>query len=152
MLVLAHDNGLAFLLRQCDRRDFGVKVAAFLRGDGLDLAAQGHLVLVVAVDLVVGGDILRGFRHGIHAIAFFHQLVDEAPANGGVVQCVGAAEGTVRLGHHKGGAAHAFSPAGNHERGFAGLDGARGRAQGIQAGAAEAVDGGARYFQGHAGE
>ena len=53
------------------------------------------------------------------------------------------------LGHDEGRAAHA-PPARDHQAGFAGFDGARCRAHGIQAGAAQAVDGGAGTSTGQA--
>ena len=49
-----------------------------------------------------------------------HQLVDEAPADGGVVDRVAAAEGALGLGHHEGRAAHALDAAGDHQLGLAG--------------------------------
>jgi hypothetical protein len=105
-------------------------------------------VLGLALDLVVGGDVLRRLRHGVDAVLFLHQLVDEAPADGGVVHGVVAAEGALGLGHDEGRAAHAFHAAGDHEAGFAGRDGACRGAHGVQAGAAQAVDGGARSSSG----
>jgi hypothetical protein len=62
------------------------------------------------------------------------------------------AEGALGLGHHERRAAHALDAAGDHQPGFAGLDGARGAAHGIETGAAQAVDGGARHVQRQAGQ
>jgi hypothetical protein len=127
-------------------------VAGLLGSHGLELAGQGHAVLGFALDLELLGDVLGGLGHGVHAVLFLHQLVDEAPADGGVIDGVAAAEGAFGLGHDEGGAAHALHATGDHQPGLAGLDGARGRAHGVQAGAAQAVDGGAGHFQGQARE
>jgi hypothetical protein len=81
-----------------------------------------------------------------------HQLIDEAPANGGVVHGVVAAEGALGLGHHKWGAAHAFHTAGNHQTSFTGFDGACGRTNGVQTRAAQAVDGGTGHVDGQSGQ
>jgi hypothetical protein len=43
MLVLADHERIALFLGNRDRRDFGVEVTRFLRGDGLELAGERHL-------------------------------------------------------------------------------------------------------------
>ena len=112
------------------------------RGHSAHLAVVGHAVLRFAFDLVVGGHVLGRLGHRVDAVFFFHQFVDEAPADGGVIHRVVTAEGTFGFGHDKGRAAHAFHAAGNHQIGFTGLDGARCRADGVHARAAQTVDGG----------
>jgi hypothetical protein len=141
---------LALSSAGCDGHDFARQVAGLDGGHGVELAGQGHAVLRLALDLEVHRHVLGGFGHGVHAVLFLHQLVDEAPADGGVVHRVVAAEGGFGLGHDEGGAAHAFHTAGNHQARFAGLDGARGAAHGVQARAAQAVDGGAGHVNGQA--
>ena len=61
MLVAAHDNGVALLLRNRHRGDFLRERAVFLRTRRVGLAAQRKAVLVFAVDVVIGGDVLSGF-------------------------------------------------------------------------------------------
>jgi hypothetical protein len=82
----------------------------------------------------------------------FHQFVDETPSNGGVVHSIVAAESAVHLGHDKRRAAHALYAASDHQRGLTRLDCTRRRAQGVQARAAQAVEGGARHIDGQASE
>ena len=147
VFVLAHHHGIAFFLGNSYRGDFPSQVACLLRGDGIDLASQGHTVLGFTFNVEIGRNVFGCFRHGINAVGFFHQLVNEAPANGGVVNCIGAAEGAFSFGHDKGGAAHAFNAAGNHHRGFAGFDGACRRTKRVQARAAKAVEGSAGHLK-----
>ena len=152
MLVLRDDNGLALLLRDRHRRDLGVEEAGLLRGHGLELRGERHAVLRLALDLEVGRHVLRRLRHRIDAVLFLHQLVDEAPADGGVVDRVAARERALGLRHHEGCAAHAFYAAGDHQARFAALDGARRGAQRIEPRAAQAVDGCAGHLRRQAGE
>ena len=51
---------------------------------GALLAAGGESVLVFARHIMVGGDVVGGFGHGIHAELRLHFGVHKAPANGGV--------------------------------------------------------------------
>ena len=152
VLILADHQGIAFFLRDGDRCDLGIEEARLLRCHGFHLAGQGHPVLRFAADLVLGGDVLGRFGHGIDAVFFLHEPVDKAPANGGVVNGVGAAEGALGFGHDKRRAAHAFHAAGNHQPGFSGTDRARGGTHRVQARPAQAVDGGAWHFQRQAGQ
>jgi hypothetical protein len=76
--------------------------AVGLRGDRLVLAAHGECVLVGARHAKLFGDVLAGLRHGIDAILLLHQRVDEAPADGGVVDLGIARKGRVGLGHDEG--------------------------------------------------
>ena len=85
----------------------------------------------LALDLEIGGDVFRRFGHGIDAVLRFHERVDEAPADGGVVHRLVAAKGQLGLWHDEGRAAHALHPARDHQARFSGLDGARGGADGI---------------------
>ena len=107
------------------------------------MGPQGEGVLIHTGDLVVLRDVLTGFGHGIDAVLLFHQGVDEAPADGGVVDLGIAGKGCVGFGHHEGGARHGFHTARDHQVGLTGLDLTRGDQDGVHAGTAEAVDGGA---------
>ena len=127
-------------------------MAGLLRGHCLHLAGQRHAVLRLTPNSEVGGDVLSRLGHGVHAVLLFHQFIDEAPADGGVVDRVAAAEGAVHLGHDKRGAAHALHAAGNHQAGLAGADGAGGGADRVQPRAAQAVDGGPRHVNRQAGQ
>ena len=147
VFVGVHDEGIALLLRDAHGADLARQVTGLDRGHSLHLASQRHAVLRFAFDTVVGGHVLGRFGHGVHAVLGFHQLVDQAPADGGVVDGVVAAESTLGLWHDERRAVHAFHAAGDHQAGFAALDGACDRAHGVQAGAAQAVDGGAGHLQ-----
>ncbi|MPM70561.1 hypothetical protein SDC9_117516 [bioreactor metagenome] len=148
MLVLTHDDRVALLLRQRHRHDFLGQITSGDGGCGLLLRGQRHAVLRVALDLEIVGHVLGRLGHGIHAVLLLHQLVDEAPADGGVIHRVIAAEGAFGLGHHERRAAHALHATGDHQRGLTGLDGTRGRAHGIQARSAQTVQRGARHIRG----
>ena len=152
MLVGVHQQRVAFFLGNGDRADFTRQVPGLDGRHGPQLAVHGHQVLGFALNLVVGGHVLGRLGHGVHAVFFFHQLVDEAPADGGVVHRVGAAESGFGFGHHEGRTAHAFHAAGNHQACFARFDGACRRAHCIQARAAQPVDRGPRHIQGQTGQ
>ena len=123
MLVGVNDDGIALLLGNADGRNFTRQVARLLSGHSFHLAGQGHAVLCFALNFVIGGHVLCRLWHRVHTILFFHQFVNEAPANGGVVHGIGAAKSRFGFGHHKRCAAHAFYTARNHQAGFARLDG-----------------------------
>ena len=152
MFVFIDDDRIALLLRNGDRGDFGIEVAGLLRRDSLVLARHGHLVLVFAADLVVGGNVLGGLGHRVDAVLGLHPGVDEAPADGGVLDGVDPAEGAVGLGDDERGAAHGLDSAGDHQTGFTGLDGARRGAERVEPGAAQAVDGRSGNVERQAGE
>ena len=52
--------------------------------------------------LKILGHVLRRLGHGIDAVLLLHQRVDEAPADGGVVDLGLAGKGRVGLAHHEG--------------------------------------------------
>ena len=152
VLVGVHQNSIAFFLGNAHAHNFTRQVSGFDGGHGTQLAVVGHQVLRFALNLVIGGHVFCGLGHGVHTVLGFHQLVDEAPANGGVIDRVVAAEGGFGLGHHKGGAAHAFHTTGNHQTGFTRFDGAGGGANGVQTRAAQAVDGRAGHVDRQTGQ
>ena len=130
-----HGNGHD-LLRQPARGD---------GGGGLLLGAQREEILIRAGNAEIFRDILRRFRHAVDAVALPHQFIDEAPADGGVIHRISAAERGFRLRHHKRRAAHAFHPAGDQQIGLAGFDGPRRHADRVHAGTAKPVHRGARH-------
>ena len=139
---------IAFFLWDGDGANFGIKVTCLLRSHGLGLAGQGHAVLVFAVDFEIGCNVLSRFRHGVHAVFFFHQLIDKAPADRRVIDRVATAKSTLGLGHDKRCTAHALDATGNHHAGFARFDCTCGSTHRIHAGTAQTVDGGAWQIHG----
>ena len=112
----------------------------------------GERVLILARDVIIDRDVVAGFRHGIDAILLFHQRIDKTPPNGGVIDLGVARKRGLGLRHHKWRTAHAFDATGNHNVGFAGLDGAGSGDHGIHARSAETVDRRAGYGYRQAGE
>ena len=73
-------------------------------------------------DLVVLGDVLGRLRHRVDAVLLLHQRIDEAPADGGVLDLGAALERLLRLAHDERRARHPLDAAGDHEVGLAGAD------------------------------
>ena len=146
MLIYVDHHCIAFFLGNGDGANFGIEVTGFLRSHGLGLTGQSHAVLVFAVDFEIGRDVFSRFGHGVHAVFFFHQLIDKAPANRRVIDRVAAAKRALGFGHDKRCAAHALDAAGNHHAGFACFDRSRGSAHRVHTRTAQTVDSGARQF------
>ena len=108
---------------------------------GALLRAQREGVLVGARDLVLLGHVLAGLRHRVDAVLRLHQRIDEAPAERGVMDFGAALERLLRLAHDQRRARHRFDAAGDGKLGLAAADGARGIADGVEAGGAQPVDG-----------
>ena len=140
------DKIVAPALGNGDRNNLGGKLAVLLRSLGLVLGPQCELVLVLAGDLVLDREVFRGLAHGVDAVEFFHLRVHEAPADGGVIYFRLAGKRLVGLGHHEGGAAHAFDAAGNCQVRLAHANGAGRLGGGFHARSAQPVDGGAAGF------
>src|SRR5579864_3177171 len=124
MFVLGKKHRIALFLRDGNRDNF---LAHTARADGVCgalLAAQREEVLIPARDVKLLSDDFTGFRHRIGSVLGFHQRVDEAPANGGVLELRGTGEGAVRFAHYKWSAGHAFDTASNDKVGLTGFDGA----------------------------
>src|SRR5262249_61293435 len=101
MLVLVDLDRPGLASRHLNRDDFLGEIA---RRDGLAgtlLRSQRKGILVGARDLEFLGDVLASLRHGIDAILLFHQWIDEAPANRGVVDLSRAGERLRRLALYK---------------------------------------------------
>ena len=141
MLVGGDDQRIALALRDLDRDDLGSEAAIRLGRGSLLLASQRKRVLILACDLEVLGDVLAGAGHGVVAISGLHLGIDEAPADGGVIHLGVAVERGGRLGHHERRPAHAFASARDDEVGLAAADRARGHRHGVEAGAAQTVEG-----------
>ena len=110
-----------------------------MRGLPAGLAAGGEFVLIGAADIEIGGDIIGGLRHRIGAVLRLHLRVHEAPADGRIINRIGAAEGGFGLGHDERRPRHRLDAAGNDHVAIAGPDRTRGHADRIHAGAAEPV-------------
>ncbi|EGE61062.1 hypothetical protein RHECNPAF_1260041 [Rhizobium etli CNPAF512] len=152
MLVPFDDDGIALALRNGHRGDLLRQPSIRLRGRRLRLAAHGKGILVRAADMIVLGDILACFRHGIDAVLLLHHRIDETPADRRVVNFGRPRKGRLGLRHDEGRARHALDAARNHQLGLAGADGARRGDHRIHAGAAEPVDRRARDNDRQAGQ
>jgi branched-chain amino acid transport system substrate-binding protein len=125
----AHEDG---------KGDYSAEVGALASAGGDILIVAGYIdqggsgIVRGALDTEFNRHVFCRFGHGIDTVLGFHQLVDKAPTDGGVVHGVAAAEGAFGFGHDEGGATHAFHATGNHQARFAGLDGACRRAHGIE--------------------
>src|SRR5690554_7515052 len=106
MLVGVEDQRLLLATRDLDGDDFLGEDAGGLSLGGLLLGTQGEQVLVFAGDVELFGNVLGGLRHGVDAVLLLHQRVDEAPADGGVLDLLPAGEGAVGLAHDVGCAGH----------------------------------------------
>ena len=104
VLVDGHRSGLA--AGHGDRNDLFGEIARRDRLAGALLRADRERVLVGARDLELLGDVLAGLAHGIDAVLRLHHRIDEAPADGGVVDLGRAREGFRRLAHHERRARH----------------------------------------------
>ena len=152
MLVLVDDDRITFFLRDRNWRYLSVKEAALLRLQRIRLRAQRHFVLRFTPDFELIGDVLSGLGHGVNAVFFFHQFVDEAPADGGVVHRVVATKRAVHFWHHKRRTAHALHATGNHHVRLARADRSRRCPDRIQTGATQAIDRRPRHLNGQARE
>ena len=90
MLIRIDDQRITLFLRDHDRDDLVAEDPCGLRGGPALLAADGKSILIGAADVIVGGDIVGGFRHRMGAVDLFHHRVREAPADGGVVDRIRA--------------------------------------------------------------
>src|SRR2546430_10248799 len=96
MLVARHER-LALGSRNLHRYQLRVIEASGIGVRGALLAAQRKAVLVGARDVELRGDVFAGLGHRVDAVALAHARVDEAPAEGRVMDLRAAAEGGVGL-------------------------------------------------------
>ena len=152
MLVALDCDRVALALRHHDRGDLALQPAVLDRLGRTALAAVGVGILVASLDLVFLGNVLGRLRHRIDPVLRLHQLVDETPAERGVLDLGRAGVRGLGLGHDEGRAGHALDAAGDGEFRLARLDRTSRAADRIHAGAAEPVDGDARHRLGQARE
>lgn len=108
---------------------------------GLAVAGEGEGVLLLAGDAVLVGDQLRALAERDRPLGG-HARVRHAPAEGGRVELlVAGREGPLGLLQHPGRAGHRLDAAGDRDRGVAEGDGAGGLDDGLEARAAQPVDG-----------
>lgn len=144
MLVVL-DQGVALAPANRHRDDFLGEETGRLRPAGALLAAQGEGILVGTRHAIVVGDVVGGLRHRVDAVLLLHQRVDEAPADGGVLDLLAAPEGAIGLAHHVRRARHRLDAAGDGQLHLAAGDGAERRADGVHPRGAEAVEGDAGH-------
>src|SRR5262249_4894792 len=84
MFVFGKGNRFLFS-RNFHPDNFLTEEAGGLCFDCTLLTAEGKRVLVFAGNLEFFGDVFARFRHGIHAVLFFYEWVDETPADRRVV-------------------------------------------------------------------
>ena len=135
-----------------DRHHEVVVEAVVPRGGGQVVGPGGELVLARAADPELVRKLLVGLPEGDRPLRR-HPVVDQPPAqgrrDGGDVA---GREGTGGLGQHPGRPGHRLdSPGDDHVR-VAGLDRARGDHRGVEAGAAEPVDGRRRHRDRQSGQ
>ena len=142
---LAHGDRPGLAARHDHRLDLLGEEARGLRLRGALLRAERKRVLVLARDLVILGDVLGRLRHGVDAVLLLHQRIDEAPADGGVLDRGAPLERLLRLAHHERRARHRLDAAGDGEVDLARADALRGEAHRVQSRRAEPIDGDARH-------
>ena len=140
MLVVLNHR-LTFFMGNTHRHDFFGKVACGLGSSSPLLAAQGESVLIGAGNLVLVGHVVRRLWHRVDTVLGFHQRVDKAPANGGVLQFHVARERGIGLAHHKRRPRHGLDATGNRQLHLAAGNGAERRADGIHTRGTQAVEG-----------
>src|SRR6202051_4767474 len=141
MFVLVDVDGSGLAAGYRYRRNLLGEIARRDRLPGTLLRADRKRVLIGARDLEFLGDVLAGLGHGVDAVLRLHQGIDEAPADGGVVDVGRARKRFRRLAHHERRPRHRFDAAGNREIDLAGADGAAGGADRIETGGTETGQG-----------
>ncbi len=85
VLVGVEDQRLLLATRNLDGDDFLGKATGLLGLGDLGLGARGEGVLVLAGDAELLGHVLCGLGHRVGIVDLLHQRIDEAPADGGVL-------------------------------------------------------------------
>jgi hypothetical protein len=114
VLIDRHHGRLAPLRGNGDPDDLLGEMARLLRGERTLLAAQRELVLILARDAKILGDVLPRLRHRVDAEPLLEERVHEAPADRGVVKLYVARERRGALRQYVRGAAHALDAPGEH--------------------------------------
>src|SRR5260221_3868707 len=140
MLIFGNDGGFPFA-RNFDWDNFFCKEAEGLSFGSSLLAAERECILIFARNLKLFRDVFAGFRHGVDAVLFFQERINEAPADGGVVNVRRALKRRFSFGHHERSAGHRFNAARDGEINFTGCDGPCSSSHGIHPRGAQTIDG-----------
>ena len=152
MLVLGHRDGLALPLRHFHRDQLCLEKATGIGGGRALLAAKRQLVLILTAHGELGGDVLAGLGHGVHAVLGAQLRIDEAPADGGIEDFGLAAERGIRLGHDERSAGHGLHASRKRQVRLARLDRPGSDGYCLQPGGAEPIDCNARHVHGQTGQ
>ena len=139
MLIFGNDGGF-LLAGDFDRDDFFCKEAGGLSFGSSLLAAERECILIFARNLKLFRDVFAGFRHGVDAVLFFQEWINESPADGGVVNFRRALKRRFSFGHHERSAGHRFDAACDGEINFTGCDGPCGSSHGIYPRGTQTID------------
>ena len=147
LLVAGEADRLALARGDQDRRDFVGEAPGLDGGHGLLLRGGGEGVLLLTADAVLVHQVLGGDAHvvvveGVPQAVLDHGIDQLAVAH--------ALAGTGRR-HHVGGLAHVLHAAGDDDVGVAAADRLGAQVQGLEAGAADLVQGHGRYGMRQAG-
>ncbi|MDT4818636.1 hypothetical protein FQZ97_517340 [compost metagenome] len=148
LLVGGEGERVALLLRNQDRRDFVLEASGLYGGHGLLLGPRGKAVLLFAADAVVLHQVLGGDAHVVVVEGVPEAVLDHAVDQFGVAHAQAGARG----GHDVRGEAHVLLAAGDDHPGVAAADRLGRQVQGLEAGAADLVQGHGRHRMGQAGE
>ncbi|MCY1308960.1 hypothetical protein D9M70_590070 [compost metagenome] len=125
MLITLHQQRrLLAPLRHLDGQQLPGEETRLLRLAVQGLAARREGIRLLAADAKLTSDVVGRFRHGVRAEGGFHPGIGEARANAAIEDPEIAGPGAVRLGHHEGGAAHAFRATADEQLALAAPDGA----------------------------
>ncbi|MCY1416646.1 hypothetical protein D9M71_321620 [compost metagenome] len=147
LLIGVEGHGLALALRDQYRSDFRLEAAGLDGFGGLALRFGGEGVLLLAADAVLLHQVLGGDAHVVVVEGIPQAVVDHAVDHLGVAH----AQAGAGAGHDVGRQAHAFLAAGDDRLGVAAADRLGRQVQGLEAGAADLVDGHRRYADRQAG-
>jgi len=108
VLVACDDHGLALAHRQGHGNDLLRKDSARLCSEGALLAAERKRILVGARHFEIRCNVLARLGHRVDAVLILEQRIDEAPADGRVVELLVAPIGRIGLRQNVGRTAHAL--------------------------------------------
>src|SRR5262249_29409742 len=138
-VVLVALDRTGFSARSFAGADFFSEVSRSDCLAGSLLGARRKNILVRAWNLEFAADVLTGLGHRVDAVLLLHQRIDEAPADGRVVDFCRTGESFLRLALHEGRSRHRFNAAGNGKFDLAGTDCARGGPDRIKSGGTKPV-------------
>lgn len=147
LLVGIEAQRLALALRDLDRRDLVAEAPALDGGDGLLLRSGGEGVLLLAGQAVLLRQVLGGDAHVVVVEGVPQAVLDHA-----VDQLrMAHAQAGAGAGHDVGRQAHVLLAAGDDHLGVAAADRLGAQVQGLEAGAADLVQGHGRHADRQAG-